>query len=376
MTGLVSGSPQQVVVVYGTRPEVIKLAPVVYALRRRSADFEVSLCSTGQHREVVGQMEELFGLEPDYRLNLMERGQSLNIFAARALTKLDEVLRNARPDRVLVQGDTTTVAMASLAAFHQGIPLGHVEAGLRTGDLAAPFPEEANRRISDMLADLKFAPTSHSRARLLEEGYAADEVIVTGNTIVDALQWIVRRVPHESVSNEVLMTLHRRESFGVVMKGILRAIRVLAARFPEVRWVLPVHPNPNVAEPVFETLGGLPNVRLCDPMPYDAFVRQLQRARIVLTDSGGVQEETPTFRTPTLVLRDKTERPEGIAAGVAHLVGTDPERIIEETTRVLEDPQAYEAMIVDENPYGDGRASERIAAILAGDPLQELQNRT
>jgi UDP-N-acetylglucosamine 2-epimerase len=368
-------SPLRVLVVYGTRPEAIKMAPVVRALRRRPERFEVSVCATAQHRDMLDPVQELFDLRPDHDLDLMRPDQALNDLAARALAALGPLLAALRPAWLLVQGDTTTAAIAALAAFHLGLRVGHVEAGLRTGDLAAPFPEEANRRIVDSLASALFAPTAHAARQLLASGGDPARIFVTGNTGIDALHWISERLPAEPAAaeaeaGEVLVTVHRRESFGAPLAGIFRALRELAGRFPALRWTYPVHRNPNVAGPAEELLGGLPNLELCAPLGYEELVRRLRRARLVLTDSGGIQEEAPSFGTPVLVLRDKTERPEGIEAGVARLVGTAPERIVAEAARLLTDPAARRAMTGAANPYGDGRAAERIAAILAGEPFE------
>ena len=358
--------PLRVLVLYGTRPELIKMAPVVRELRRSPAAFTTLLCTTAQHREMLDQMQEVFGLRPDFDLNLMRPDQGLNDLTARAFAELDPVLASVAPDLLLVQGDTTTAMVGALAAFHRRVPVGHVEAGLRTGDLARPFPEEANRRIIDLVADLHFAPTELGRRLLLAEGVAADSIFVTGNTVVDALQWISSLLPDEPVRDEVLITVHRRESFGAPLREILAAIRELALTFPEVRWVYPVHRNPNVWRPVHEVLGGLANVELHAPFDYPQLVRRLRASRFVLTDSGGIQEEAPAFGKPVLVLRETTERPEGVEAGVARLVGSDRGRIVTAATGLLTDPSLYAAMATAVNPYGDGHAAERIAAILTG----------
>jgi len=350
------------------------MASVVRVLRQRPESFEALVCAVAQHREMLDQVEALFALRPEHDLDLMRPGQTLNELAARALAALDPLLSALRPAWLLVQGDTTTAAFASLAAFHLGVRVGHVEAGLRTGDLAAPFPEEANRRIIDTLADALFAPTPHAERQLLASGCDPRRIFVTGNTGIDALQWICARLPAEPIEepadDEVLVTVHRRESFGAPLRGIFRALRELAGRFPDVRWIYPVHPNPNVAGPAAELLQGLPNLRLCEPLDYGQLVRRLRRARLALTDSGGIQEEAPSFGTPVLVLRERTERPEGIAAGVAKLVGTEPGRIVAEVSRLLTDPAARRRMAVGVSPYGDGRAAERIAAILAGERFE------
>jgi len=362
--------PLQILAVYGTRPEAIKMAPVIAALRRRPEAFAVAVCATGQHREMTDQVEELFGLRPDLDLGLMRPDQTLNGLAARALEALDGVLTARRPDWLLVQGDTTTAMTAALAAFHRGVRVGHVEAGLRTGDLARPFPEEANRRVIDLLAAALFAPTGRARAALLAEGSDPARVHVVGNTVIDALRCLAPGEAETAAAErpEVLVTVHRRESFGPPLRRIFVALRRLAVAFPAVHWVYPVHPNPNVRGPAREILAGLPNLELCAPLGYRELVRRLARCRFVLTDSGGLQEEAPTFGKPVLVLRETTERPEGVEAGVARLVGTDAERIFAESSRLLTDDDAWLGMARAVNPYGDGHAAGRIAAILAGEP--------
>lgn len=365
----------RVLVVYGTRPEAIKMAPVVAALRARGERFETVVCNTAQHREMVEQVQELLGLVPDLDLDLMTPNQRLNELTARVVAAMDEVLERVRPDWLLVQGDTTTAMGAALAAFHREIPVGHVEAGLRTGDLARPFPEEANRRLIDVVARALFTPTGRARDALLAEGVDAQQVFLTGNTVVDALQSIAASLGEVAREEEVLITVHRRESFGEPIRGIFQAIAELAERFPRLRWVYPVHRNPNVREPAHALLAGIPNVELHEPFDYRELVRRLMRARCVLTDSGGIQEEAPTFGTPVLVLRDRTERQEGVEAGVARMVGVQRDRIVAAFTELLADDDAYRAMAAASNPYGDGHAGERIAAILAGEPWPELRSR-
>jgi UDP-N-acetylglucosamine 2-epimerase (non-hydrolysing) len=371
---LIRSIPQEILAVYGTRPEAIKMAPVIEALKRRPEAFSVRVCATGQHREMLDQVQEIFGLRPDLDLNLMRADQTLNGLAASALQAVDEVLADRRPDWLLVQGDTTTAMTAGLAAFHRGVRVGHVEAGLRTGDLRRPFPEEANRRILDLLADALFAPTERSRHALLAEGCDERKVHVVGNTVVDALASLAPAPTAAAGRPEVLITVHRRESFGEPLRGIFTALRRLAESFPDVLWTYPVHRNPNVRGPAFEILGGLPNLDLCDPLDYRELVTLLGRCRFALTDSGGIQEEAPALGKPVLVLRDTTERPEGVDAGVARLTGTDPERIFLEASRLLTDPAAYLGMARAVNPYGDGRASERIAAVLAGEPWEPFRS--
>jgi UDP-N-acetylglucosamine 2-epimerase (non-hydrolysing) len=355
----------KVLAVYGTRPEAIKMAPVIAALRRRPETFAVTVCTTGQHREMLDQVQELFGLRPDVDLGLMRHDQTLNGLSSAAFAAMDEVLVSYRPDWLLVQGDTTTAMTAALAAFHRGVRVGHVEAGLRTGDLRRPFPEEANRRVIDLLADALFAPTARAKAALLAEGCAEERIHVVGNTVIDALQALAGGDPVET-RDEVLVTVHRRESFGEPLRGIFAALRRLAEDFPHILYIYPVHRNPNVRQPAFELLSGLPNLELCEPLDYRELVRRLARCRLVLTDSGGIQEEAPTFGKPVLVLRETTERPEGVEAGVAKLVGVDPERIVAEASRLLSSEEAYLAMARAVNPYGDGLAGERIAAVLGG----------
>lgn len=362
-----SRTPITVMAVYGTRPEAIKMAPVVAALRARPDRFRLTVCATGQHREMLDQMHRDLSLAPDLDLDLMRPRQSLNDLAGRAFVALDGVLEQTRPSWVLVQGDTTSAAVAAMAAFHRRVRVGHVEAGLRTGDLRQPFPEEANRRIIDVIADALFAPTERARDRLLAEGARPETVHLTGNTVVDALKRFWGDQPVER-RPEVLVTVHRRESFGAPLVRIFSAVRELAGRFPDLRWTLPVHPNPEVGGRAREHLGGLHNVELREPLDYADLVAVLARCRLVLTDSGGIQEEAPTFGKPVLVLRDKTERPEGVAAGVAEVVGTDTRRIVAATVRLLTDGEAYQAMARAVNPYGDGRAAERIVHALAGEP--------
>jgi UDP-N-acetylglucosamine 2-epimerase (non-hydrolysing) len=366
----------RVLVVYGTRPEAIKMAPVVAALRARAERFEPIVCTTAQHREMIDQVQELFGLAPDLDLDLMTPDQGLNELTARVITALDEVLERVRPDWLLVQGDTTTAMGAALAAFHHRIPVGHVEAGLRTGDLTQPFPEEANRRLIDIVAQVLFAPTARARDALLTEGADPDRLFLTGNTIVDALQSVAATLGDTCRHDEVLVTVHRRESFGEPIRRICFAVAKLAERFPQLRWIYPVHHNPRVRDPAQLILGRIPNVELHDPFDYPELLRYLKRARIVLTDSGGIQEEAPAFGTPVLILREKTERPEGVEAGVARLIGVEPETIVSAATELLTDTAVYESMATATNPYGDGRAAERIVAVLAGERFKPFEATT
>jgi UDP-N-acetylglucosamine 2-epimerase (non-hydrolysing) len=362
--------------VIGTRPEAIKMAPVIRALAARPDAVESIVCSTGQHREMLRQVLEPFGIMPDHDLDLMTPSQTPTQMAARLLARIGPLLDDLRPDWVLVQGDTTTVMATAIAAHHARVRIGHVEAGLRTGDRWNPFPEEMNRVLTDHLSDLCFAPTVGARDALLREGIAAERILVTGNTVVDALQWIADLpwqpdadlAPLLSDSADlVLVTAHRRESFGAPLARICAAIRELAlAARGRWRLIYPVHPNPQVQGPVYEALQGIPGVSLLPPLDYLSLINLLGRARLVLTDSGGIQEEAPTFGAPVLVLRDATERPEGVAAGVARLVGTDTQRIVAEALRLLTDDAAHTAMARAANPYGDGRASERIVEAVVG----------
>lgn len=363
----------RVLTIFGTRPEAVKLAPVV---RRLAAAERVEslVCVTAQHRQMLDQVLDLFELRPDYDLDLMRSDQSLSQLTAAVFSQLEPVLAAVEPDWVLVQGDTTTVMAAALLAYYHRARIGHVEAGLRTGDKWQPFPEEVNRRVAGVVADLHFAPTEWARGNLLREGVPANRVHVTGNPVIDALHimlerpfsfadWGLAEPPADRAL--VLVTAHRRENFGAPLQGVLGALRQLAERFQDrAHFIYPVHLNPNVQEPARRLLDGLDNVLLLDPLPYLPFLHLLQRARLVLTDSGGLQEEAPAFGVPVLVLRDKTERPEALEAGTARLVGTDPQRIVAEASRLLEDDRAHQAMAAVENPFGDGRAAERIVDLL------------
>ena len=364
---------QIVLCVFGTRPEAIKMAPVVRALAASPETFRPLVCLTNQHQEMLDQVLDLFALHADYNLQVMTDGQTPTAVAMRVLERLPDVLAATLPAAVLVQGDTTTTFAAALAAFYARIPVGHVEAGLRTWRKDAPFPEELNRTMTTALAEWHFAPTDWARENLLREGIAADKITVTGNTVIDALQWMASHAP-ESDRNPlpdlpqerrlILVTAHRRESFGEPFAELCRALGALVERNHDVELVYPVHLNPSVQEPVRRILGDLERVHLLPPVDYATLVGLLRRAHIVLTDSGGIQEEAPTFGKPVLVMRETTERPEGVEAGTARLVGTGEARIVSETERLLHDPAAYAAMATAHNPYGDGHAGERIAAVL------------
>lgn len=362
----------------GTRPEAIKLAPLVHALRARGS-HAVSVVSTGQHREMLAQMLKGFGIVADIELGLMSHGQTLAGLSALLFEHVGDLLRRHRPDLVVVQGDTTTAMVGAVCAFYEGIPVAHVEAGLRSGDLQAPFPEEANRRFISTVAALHFAPTEHAADNLRREGVAPALVHVTGNTAIDAvllmrdqLQADLPRLPERLAGvvagggRFVLITGHRRESFGGGFDSICQAVRRLAAAFPDVRFVYPVHLNPRVREPVLALLSGLDNVLLEEPLDYAQFVAVMSRCHLILTDSGGIQEEGPALDKPVLVMRTVTERQEGVAAGCARLVGVDPEAIVEGVTGLLTHAATYQAMASAANPYGDGRASTQIAAVIDG----------
>jgi UDP-N-acetylglucosamine 2-epimerase len=362
----------KILAIAGTRPEAIKLAPVLQRLRREPERFDVRLCVTAQHRELLDQALGLFDLTPDVDLGLMRPDQALNDLSSRAFAGLDPVLEREEPNWLLVQGDTTTSMIGALAAFHRRIRVGHIEAGLRTGDFDRPFPEEMNRRVVDLAASAAFAPTRRAAEALRREGVAPERIHLTGNTVVDALQSIAAREGGVAEEDLVLITAHRRESFGEPLGRVVRAIAALARAFPSTRFVHVVHPNPRVLEAV-RANAKLSNVELSDPVDYASLVRLIRRSRVILTDSGGIQEEAPTFGKPVLVMREKTERPEGVEAGFARLVGTDEEKIVREASRLLSDASARAAMQAASNPYGDGRASERIADALAGRPFQPFR---
>lgn len=357
----------------GTRPEAIKLAPVIQKFREASDRFKIVICSTGQHREMLAQAFADFDLEPDIDLSVMQPGQSLATLSARLFNAVDGLLEREQPDWIVVQGDTTTVMIASLCAFYRRIKIGHVEAGLRSFDRWAPFPEEINRRVAGLVADLHFAPTRGARENLIREGVSPDDVVVTGNTVIDALLWMakqVRQTPpplppsvEQALSENrriVLITGHRRESFGDGFRAICLAIRELARRFSDALFVYPVHLNPNVQKPVYDILGSVPGVDLTDPLTYKPFVRLMDSCTLILTDSGGIQEEGPSLGKPVLVMREVTERPEGVAAGTSRLVGTKTDHIVREVSLLLTDETAYRKMTQVSNPYGDGRAAQRI----------------
>jgi UDP-N-acetylglucosamine 2-epimerase (non-hydrolysing) len=367
----------RVLSVFGTRPEAVKMAPVVLRLRQ-TPGIESFVCVTAQHRQMLDQVLAAFDITPDVDLNLMQPDQGLAQLTAAIFTHLDPVLKQVRPDWILVQGDTTTVMAAALLGFYNRIRVGHVEAGLRTHDRWQPFPEEINRRVAGVVADLHFAPTEHSRRNLLAENVPADAIVVTGNPAIDALRHILTLpIPAQTTAlleqmgvlpggrRLALVTAHRRENLGPPLADICAALRELAGRYPDDLAILyPIHLNPNVQEPVRRLLGGVPNITLTAPQDYLPMAHLMQRAAIVLTDSGGIQEEATSLGKPALVLREVTERPEGVEAGVLRLVGTDPRRIADAAVELLDDPRAYAAMAQAANPFGDGHAAEYIVQAL------------
>lgn len=371
----------KVMTVIGTRPEAIKMAPVIKSLMNCPEEIKSVVCVTAQHREMLDQALNIFGIVPDYDLNLMNPNQSLSLLTAKILTALDEVIAIEKPDWILVQGDTTTAMVASLVAYYHRIKLGHVEAGLRTSDKFQPFPEEVNRRITDILADAYFAPTRNSRVNLLQEGICPEAIVVTGNTVIDALMTISERVAGRPLDSRIspslenrlliLVTVHRRESFGKPLENICQALASIACHYQDkIQIVYPVHLNPNVRKTVHTMLSDIPNISLIEPLNYEELVGLMSRAYFIMTDSGGIQEEAPSLHKPVLVLREVTERPEAIEAGAAKLVGTDADRIYSESIRLIEDPESYSQMSNAINPYGDGKASQRIVQFLLGQPMK------
>ena len=381
---------KKIMLVFGTRPEAIKMAPLVKEFQKRPNEFQTIVCVTGQHREMLDQVLHIFEITPDYDLNIMKQGQDLYDVTARVLLGMRDVLKEARPDVVLVHGDTTTSTAAALAAFYQQIPVGHVEAGLRTHNIYSPWPEEMNRQLTGRLATYHFAPTPLSRQNLLSEGVQESHIIVTGNTVIDALYMVVDKIKRDKVLDAelekllkqsgydvnrlsagkklVLITGHRRENFGDGFISMCRAIKTLTEKYPEVDFVYPMHLNPNVRKPIHEVFGedlsGLGNMFFIEPLEYLSFVYLMEKSTIVLTDSGGIQEEAPGLGKPVLVMRDTTERPEALEAGTVKLVGTDYDKIIKEVSALIEDREYYDRMSKAVNPYGDGKACARIVNAL------------
>ena len=368
--------PLKILTIFGTRPEAIKLAPVLKEAARYPDQIVSRICVTAQHREMLDQVMDIFDVQPDYDLDLMRRRQSSPQIAASIMRELEPILREEKPDWVLVQGDTTTVAAAALTAFYCRIKIGHVEAGLRTHNRWHPFPEEINRKVAGVVADLHFAPTEGSRKNLLAEGVSDDAILVTGNPVIDALQWVSEQpaavatqeiIDQLNLGDEklILVTAHRQENFGEPMQQIAAAIREIASRYPDsVRVVFPVHLNPRVREVVEPALADVSNISLIEPLDYMSFIHLLKRSTLILTDSGGVQEEAPGLGKPVLVLREVTERPEAVEANTVKIVGCDQQRIIDETCHLLDDSAAYDEMAQAVNPYGDGHAAERIIRAL------------
>lgn len=365
--------PLKVLTVFGTRPEAIKMAPVVKALAAYPDEFDSVVCVTAQHRDMLDQVLELFQIRPSHDLNLMKPNQDLFQITSSVLLEMKRVLEVEKPDIVLVHGDTTTTMATTLAAFYLKIPVGHVEAGLRTWDNYYPFPEEINRVITDSIATLYFAPTEGSRQNLLKTGASDQKIILTGNTVIDALFYTLHNAKRDEASLPValdpkkrliLVTVHRRENFGEPLLEICQALKEVVESYPDVEMVIPVHPNPNVTHVVRSTLGDVPRIHLIAPLDYEPFCRLMEQAHLILTDSGGIQEEAPSLQKPVLVLRDETERPEAVAMGTVKLVGPHRDKILTETKLLLDDPTAYQAMAHAENPYGDGKAAERILQAL------------
>lgn len=359
----------------GTRPEAIKMAPVIKECQRADSGIEPIICFTGQHKEMLDQVANYFEIKEDTNLNLMKPNQTLAGLTARCMEKLDATVEKYQPACLVAQGDTTTVMVASMVAFYRQLPFVHVEAGLRTGNMYSPWPEEYNRRVAGLTASLHCAPTQRSAQNLLKEGTPQHQVHVTGNTVIDSLKWAVERERKNSSTWEqqysflndqemVLITGHRRENFGNKFESFCLAIKDLAERFPETAFVYPVHLNPNVREPVNRMLGDNKNIHLCEPAMYPAFVWLMDRSKLIISDSGGVQEEAPSLGKPVLVTRDTTERPEAVDAGAVELVGTSRERIVESATLLLENEQEYANRQIDENPYGDGLAAQRIISLM------------
>lgn len=375
---------KKILIVFGTRPEAIKMAPLVKEFQKHSNDFNMKVCVTAQHREMLDQVLEMFEIKPEYDLNIMKPGQDLFDVTVNVLLGLKNVLRDFKPDVVLVHGDTTTTSASAMAAFYEKIKVGHVEAGLRTNNIYSPWPEEANRQITGVLANYHFAPTQTSKENLLKENKDEKSIIVTGNTVIDALFLALDKIEQnnelknkilENINSHykvkeakkiILVTGHRRENFGQGFINICQALKTIALNNPDIDIVYPVHLNPNVQKPVKELLSNVSNVHLIEPLQYEAFLYLMSKAYFIITDSGGVQEEAPSLGKPVLVMRDTTERPEAVEAGTVKLVGTDKEKIEKEAQKLIDDKVAYEKMSKAHNPYGDGRACERIVEFIKG----------
>jgi UDP-N-acetylglucosamine 2-epimerase (non-hydrolysing) len=373
---------RKILVIFGTRPEAIKMAPVIIKLRAKSRELRTIVCVTAQHRQMLDQVLEIFQIRPDYDLGIMKQNQSLFDVTVNGLKKLENILKKEKPDIILVQGDTTTTFIASLAAYYLKIKIGHIEAGLRTKDKFNPFPEEINRRLTDCLADLYFVHTEKAKENLLKEGVDKGKIFLTGNTVIDALQIIVKKQNNKMIQKKIeqrffsnygisfdnkkliLVTGHRRESFGRGFENICKGLKKIALKNQDIQIIYPVHLNPNVQKPVRKILSSIPNVHLIEPLDYFTFVWLMNRAYLILTDSGGIQEEAPSLGKPVLVMRKKTERTEGIVVGTAKLVGTESEKIYSEAIRLLENIRLYQKMSKAVNPYGDGKAAQRICELI------------
>ena len=374
---------KKIMLVFGTRPEAIKMAPLVHALKAESDQFELKVCVTSQHRQMLDQVLDVLDIKPDIDLNLMKQDQNLSNLTSLILDAMQNVFIQYRPDVVLVHGDTTTTLATSMAAFYASIPVGHVEAGLRTYDLKAPFPEEFNRQITSKITKWHFAPTDISQQNLLSEGVDKLSITVTGNTVIDALYWVLKQIDKDENRQKnlenflnaklsinwqgedfILVTAHRRENFGDGFLQICSALRELALKYPKIHFVYPVHLNPNVSKPVYEILNNFDNIHLIKPLEYEPFVYLLKHSYLVLTDSGGVQEEAPSLGKPVLVMRDVTERPEAVEAGTVEIVGSNHQRIVKGVSRLLDDKKHYQTMSRAHNPYGDGLACKRIVDVL------------
>jgi UDP-N-acetylglucosamine 2-epimerase (non-hydrolysing) len=374
---------KKIMLVFGTRPEAIKMAPLVHALKAKTDQFELKVCVTSQHREMLDQVLDVFNIKPDIDLNLMKQEQNLSNLTTSILNEMQNIFFKYKPDVVLVHGDTTTALASSMAAFYESIPVGHVEAGLRTYDIKAPFPEEFNRQIISKITKWHFAPTKLSQKNLLSEGVNQSSITVTGNTVIDALHWVLKRIDKdknrqknlENILNAnlpfnwknkifVLITAHRRENFGGGFLQICSAIKELASRYPKIHFVYPVHLNSNVSKPVYEILSSFDNIHLIKPLEYESFVYLLKYSYLVLTDSGGIQEEAPSLGKPVLVMRNITERPEAVEAGTVEMVGSNHQSIVEGVSRLLDDKNHYQIMSRTHNPYGDGLSCKRIVEVL------------
>lgn len=374
---------KKVMLVFGTRPEAIKMAPIVHLLKTESEKFDLKVCVTSQHRQMLDQVLEIFEIKPDIDLNLMKQNQSLSNLTSLILIEMKKIFLNYMPDIILVHGDTTTTYATSLAAFYESIPIGHIEAGLRTYNLQSPFPEEFNRQITSKIAKWHFAPTKLSQKNLLSENINASSIIVTGNTVIDALYWVLEKIDNDAglknnlekfLNNKlcfdwknlnfILVTAHRRENFGDGFDQICSAIKDLALKYSNTHFIYPVHLNPNVSQSVHQSLRGFNNIHLIDPVKYEVFVYLLKHSYLILTDSGGIQEEAPSFGKPVLVMRETTERPEALDAGTVELVGSNHNKIIKAVSRLLDNKNHYQKMASSHNPYGDGLASKRIVDVL------------